>query len=57
MADFHTLIKRAKPDWPEEWCFRLAEVCNILRQIEARNSEHNVDVAQCAADTPARGSI
>jgi hypothetical protein len=41
MADFHTLLKHAKPEWPEEWRFHLGEVCNILRQIEARNSEHN----------------
>jgi hypothetical protein len=49
MADFHTLLKHAKPEWPEEWCFRLGEVCNILRQIEARNSEHNAANATTTA--------
>lgn len=33
MADFHTLIDHAKPDWPAEWRFVFAEFCELLLDV------------------------
>ena len=39
MPSFKSLLDHTYPEWPDEWRFRLSEVCNLIRIIER---EHEV---------------
>ena len=40
------LRNNAEPEWPAEWRFRLAEVCNLMRQIESDKSNTEKETQQ-----------